>query len=124
MAKRILWVCGNSGAGKSTLAEWVWNHSLDSIWLDADVMRKVWPGLGFSQDDRYEQNFRLARLASVLVEQGFDVIISSICPYRDLRKKIKSMLPDVQFAYLSGGKPSSEMYPYEEPDQEEKNGSV
>ncbi|MCH7762066.1 adenylyl-sulfate kinase, partial [candidate division TA06 bacterium] len=40
----ILWITGNSGAGKTTLAERL--VSRNTIILDGNLLRQVWPGLG------------------------------------------------------------------------------
>jgi len=129
----IIWFVGNSGSGKSTAAKAIVKRG-GIIWLDGDAMRKVWPGLGFSKEDRWEQNMRIARLASALHSQGFDVVVSSICPYRKLRDEIRELLTDpevtdgssvfpsrclVDFIFLAGGKEPSEEYPYEgrQPDE-------
>ena len=74
----------------------------DVIHLDGDVMRTVWK-LGFSKEDRYENNLRIARIAKILREQGYDVVISTICPYKDLREKCKEIC-GCKFVYLEGGK--------------------
>ena len=104
----ITWVTGNSGAGKTTLAKRLLKHE---IHLDGDEMRAVWPGVGLDEGSRREQNLRVARLAKTLENQGFDVIVSTICPYRDLREQIKTMT-GCRFIYLEGGKEGVE-YPYE-----------
>jgi len=103
----VWWITGNSGAGKTTLAL----QMKDVIHLDGDVMRMVWQ-LGFSKEDRYEQNLRIARLAKVLRNQGFNVVVSTICPYKDLREKVQEIC-GCKFIYLEGGKEPNEEYPYE-----------
>lgn len=56
---------------------------MNAINLDGDIMRSsISKGLGFSNADRLENNLRIARLASVLESQGFDVVVSTICPGR------------------------------------------
>lgn len=104
----ITWITGNSGSGKTTLA-----HRLkrDEIVLDGDVLRSIWPGLGLSVNDRREQNLRAARLANMLHEQGFDVIVATICPYRELRNEVQK-ITNCRFIFLPGGK-SGKDYPYE-----------
>lgn len=85
----------------------------DEIILDGDAMRAVWVGMGFSEADRREQNLRVARLAKELEGQGFNVIVATICPYRDLRDEVQK-ITNCRFIYLSGGK-SGDQFPYEEP---------
>ena len=104
----ITWITGNSGSGKTTLAK---KMRKDEIILDGNILRMVWPGLGFSKEDRQEQNLRVARLAKMLEEQGFGVIIATICPYKDLRDEVQK-ITGCTFIYLAGGKSGVE-YPYE-----------
>jgi cytidyltransferase-like protein len=103
----VWWLTGNSGSGKTTTAL----QFKDAIHLDGDVMRTVW-SLGFSKEDRYEQNLRIAKLAKVLRNQGHNVVVSTICPFKDLREKVQEIC-DCKFLYVEGGKEPSENYPYE-----------
>lgn len=107
----IRWITGNSEAGKTTLARGMRRHE---IILDGDALRGVWPGLDWSEVSRREQNLRTARLAKLLEDQGFDVIVATICPYRDLREQVRS-ITGCEFIYLEGGREGPE-YPYERPD--------
>jgi adenylylsulfate kinase len=104
----ITWITGNSGSGKTTLANRMRKHE---VVLDGDAMRAVWPGLGFSKHDREEQNLRVARLAKTLEQQGFDVIVATICPYKDLRERVRA-ITGCRFIYLEGGREGVQ-YPYE-----------
>jgi len=108
-----IWFTGNTGSGKSYAA-----HSLRSSLsfpaavLDGDDMREVWPGLGFSAVDRITQNLRIAKLAKLLTEQGIQVIVAAICPYRRLRDEVKKIC-GCEFRFLEGGLPPSDLCPYE-----------
>ncbi len=123
----ITWLIGNSGAGKTYLADyliqfrankWEDNYQLKNpyhncIWLDGDKMRGVWPGLDFSKKHRNMQNLRIARLAKLLDKQGFNILVTSICPYKELRKRVKE-ITNCKFIYIEGGKEGKE-YPFEHP---------
>lgn len=110
----IYWFHGNSGSGKTHLA--IHYQQDNKIILDADDMREVWTDLKFSKEDRYEQNFRLAKMARLLSIQGYNVVVASICPYADLRRKILDIIPTVRWVYVNSpeSKPSSKEYPFEE----------
>jgi adenylylsulfate kinase len=109
----ITWIYGQSKAGKTTLAKkMIAESSSKIVLLDGDDMRKVWT-IGFSKEDRWENNLRIARLAATLESQGFDVIVATICPYRDLRKEIRNLIK-CRFIYVPGGKPTTNEYPFEE----------
>jgi len=105
----ITWLTGNSESGKTWLAKAL-QHTYGGIILDGDDMRKCWD-LGFSKEDRWEQNSRVAKIANVLDAQGYDVIVATICPYMSLRAYVK-YLTGCRFIYLDGGKKGKE-YPYE-----------
>lgn len=111
----ILWVTGNSGAGKTALANEL--VSDNSVILDGDDMRELWPELGFSKENRFESNLRVARLAKLMESQGLDVIVATICPYIELRKMVKDICSCI-FVYIPGGKYSTEEHPYELPEKE------
>lgn len=104
----ITWLTGNSGSGKTWLAR---RMKQDEILLDGDELRKVWK-LGLSKSDRTIHNLRIARLARLLDAQGKDVIVATICPYKELRERIKKIIK-VKFIYIEGGQEPSEKYPYD-----------
>jgi len=106
----VTWITGNSGAGKTTLAKKIIAHD-GGILLDGDAMRKCWT-LGFSKEDRWENNLRIAKIVNELSSQGFNVIVATICPFKDLRQEVEK-ITNCRFIYLSGGKESSNEYPYE-----------
>lgn len=73
--------CGSSGAGKTTAAlSYIQNHSEDNvILLDGDHVRSTLsPDLTWTDEDRREQNRRVAAVAMIMMDQGCDVVISTI----------------------------------------------
>ena len=112
----ITWIYGNTGAGKSTLSKRLAEDEEQTIILDGDALRTIWTDLDLSEASRREQNLRASRLAKLLEDQGFDVIVATICPYRDLREQVKA-ITDCRFIYLEGGKTGPE-YPFEPPGDE------
>ena len=87
----IEWIYGDSGMGKTTLAKKIISSTPNSVLLDGDDMRKVWPELKFSDEDRYTQNIRVARLARVLELQGFNVVVATINPSEATRKEVQQI---------------------------------
>jgi len=118
----ITWILGQSNAGKSTLAnalQGIEDGNMGSpyhlsINLDGDDLRKIWTDLGFSKRDRYEQNLRVAKLAKLLDDQGVNVVVSVICPYKELRAKIKK-ITNCKFIYIEGGD-EGDKFPFEHPE--------
>lgn len=104
----VIWVTGNSGAGKTAMA--LQMKPENCILLDGDMVRDIYP-TGFSKDDRWDHNIRVAKLAKMLSGQGVGVIVSLICPYEKLRKRVKEIC-GCGFIYLDV-KPKGKEYPYE-----------
>lgn len=76
----IIWIRGKRKSGKTTLAKELC-RKMNAINLDGDEMRSsISTDLGFSDEDRLENNKRIARLAKILEGQGYDVVCSTICP--------------------------------------------
>lgn len=70
-------IFGESGSGKSHLASSIKNDR--TIVLDGDGVRHyINSDLSFSDEDRMENNIRIAKIAIYLAKQGFDVIISTV----------------------------------------------
>lgn len=85
----IIWITGKRKSGKTTLAKELCSK-MGAINLDGDKMRvSISTDLGFSNADRFTNNVRIAKLSKVLEEQGFDVVVSTICPdIKGLREEI------------------------------------
>ncbi|OHA15794.1 MAG: hypothetical protein A3B08_02145 [Candidatus Taylorbacteria bacterium RIFCSPLOWO2_01_FULL_43_44] len=111
--KRVIWLTGNTGSGKSSLA-YLLKDRLNAIVLDGDEMRaSISSDLGFSKEEREEHNLRVARLAKILNEQGHNVVVSVIAPFRATRAKITKLI-NPYWIYIKGGKVGSKT-PYEIP---------
>jgi adenylylsulfate kinase len=79
-SEMVIWITGKSGAGKTTLAKELCSK-MKAINLDGDDMRaSLTKGLGFSDEDRLQNNIKIATLARILEKQGFDIVVSTICP--------------------------------------------
>jgi len=46
-------------------------------------------------------------------DQGFNVVVSLICPYKELRKKVKA-ITNCKFIYIEGGE-EGKKYPFDKP---------
>lgn len=85
----IQWIYGPSGCGKSTLARKLLNQ--ETVHLDGDDMRRVWTDLKFTDADRMTNNVRIAHMARVLDRQGFNVVVSTICPTQEIRDAVQKI---------------------------------
>ena len=114
----IIWLTGNSGAGKTTLAYGIRDHFKESapvLVLDGDEMRStISIDEGFSDEDRIKHNARVARLAKLMSEHGFLVIVAVIAPFDDARHMV-SKICNPKWIYLKRSGLESEDRPYEPP---------
>jgi len=98
----VVWFTGLSGSGKSTLAHAV-EESLHqagcrTFVLDGDNVRHGLCGnLGFSVEDRWENIRRIAEAAKLMSEAGVVVLTAFISPFRDDRKRARSLFPAGDF---------------------------
>ncbi len=96
----ILWLTGLSGSGKSTLA-FALEQNLHRLGyqvyvLDGDNMRHgLCADLGFSPEDRAENIRRVGEVAGVFARAGMLVITAFISPYRDDRRNVRKMEPEM-----------------------------
>jgi adenylyl-sulfate kinase len=97
-----IWLTGMSGAGKSTLA-----HIAEAVLLKKDYHILVMDGdavrsglcrdLGFSAEDRRENNRRVAELAKFFAERGIICICALISPSAAFREEAKLIIGEEFF---------------------------
>lgn len=85
----VLWLTGLSGSGKTTLARRVL-AALEQRGgrvehLDGDEMRRLFPGTGFTKEERDMNVRRAGHLAGLLEKHGVFVIASFVSPYAGAR---------------------------------------
>lgn len=91
----ILWITGIPASGKTTLARRLVRHfrslGQPAEVVDGDDVRKIISsGLGFSKEDRLENNRRIAWIARLLARNGVIAIVASVSPYTTGRKDARS----------------------------------
>lgn len=92
---KVLWFTGLSGSGKSTIANLLSKELENSIVLDGDILRSgLSKDLGFSKEDRTENHRRVAEVAKIISNLGYNVIVAFISPYEIHRKTAKEILGD------------------------------
>ena len=101
-----VWFTGLSGAGKSTicrmLAPKLRARGYRVRVLDADSLRKtLCRDLGFSKTDRDENIARISRLAKVLVDRGFIVLVAAISPYQQARVAARGHIGSLLEVYVN-----------------------
>ena len=98
----VLWFTGLSGSGKSTLAHAVEEelHQMGcrTFVLDGDNIRHgVNSDLSFSDEDRKENIRRVGEISKLFIEAGVIVLAAFISPFREGRRKVRSMIPHSDF---------------------------
>lgn len=99
---KCLWLTGLSGSGKSTIATNVRKElskkGINSYIIDGDNIRSsLNKDLGFSNEDRIENNRRVAHLARILYEAGVVPIVATISPNKSSRSFARSLFGDNEF---------------------------
>lgn len=97
-----LWFCGLSGSGKSTIAvgleRFLFQKGYTTQVLDGDNIRSgINSNLGFSVEDRLENNRRVAEIAKLYNMSGLITINSFISPTQSIRNKAKEIIGDAFF---------------------------
>ncbi|WP_298504540.1 adenylyl-sulfate kinase [uncultured Maribacter sp.] len=93
---------GLSGSGKSTLANALENHlykqKMHVYVLDGDNIRKgINRNLGFSPEDRSENNRRVGEISKLFIDAGCIVLAAFVSPYIKDRENIKQTVGSDNF---------------------------
>ena len=101
----MLWFTGLSGSGKSTIAvrvhEELERRGAEAEYIDGDALREVFPGTGFTREEREEHLRRTGYMASRLAAHGVTVVASFVSPYRASREFIRKLCPGFAEIYVS-----------------------
>jgi adenylyl-sulfate kinase len=94
---KVFWLYGRSGAGKTTLAQrlraGLQDRNIPVIYLDGDEMRSsLCSDLGFKSEARLENHRRIAEIARLLVQQGMNVVVSTMAPEHQHRDLVSGIL--------------------------------
>jgi len=91
----VVWFTGLPCAGKTTIAERVAcelaRRKVKVEHLDGDHIRNLFPGTGFTRDERNRHLKRIGYMASLLEKHGVTVIASFVSPYARSRAQIRDL---------------------------------
>ena len=90
MQGTLVYITGLSGSGKSTLAKGVVNDLLNlfkihAIYLDGDLLRSCVSNDNYTLQGRLEMASYYVKVAKLLVDQGFIVVLSTISMFEAVR---------------------------------------
>jgi adenylylsulfate kinase len=88
----IYYLIGQPHAGKTTLSKLLKQHLYPQniIQIDGDEIRDIFQNKDYSEEGRRKNIQRAQDIAKFLNAKGFDVIMSLVSPYKDLRDELKS----------------------------------
>lgn len=98
----VIWLYGLSGSGKSTIAnaleKTLFEEGKNTYVLDGDNVRMgLNKNLGFSKEDRQENQRRIAEVAKLFVDAGVICIAAFISPMQSDRDMIKAIIGEDHF---------------------------
>ncbi len=85
----IYWFTGQPGAGKTTLAVELMKRIDNTIHIDGDNLRDILKNYDYTPNGRVKNITNVIVLARFLDYKGFNVVISVVAPYRELRESLK-----------------------------------
>jgi adenylyl-sulfate kinase len=93
----VVWLTGLSASGKSSIARAVFAElsagGVDAELLDGDDLRQtLCRDLGFSAEDRRENNRRIGELAATRAHAGKIVLVAAIAPFRETREQLRARI--------------------------------
>ena len=87
--KMIYYLVGQPHAGKTTLSKLLKDYLHHVIQIDGDDIRDIFQNKDYSEEGRRKIIQRAQDIAMFLNVKGFNVIISLVSPYKDLRDELK-----------------------------------
>lgn len=98
----VFWLTGLSGAGKSTLAHMaeasLFAEGCNVVVFDGDAVRSGLCGdLGFSPEDRKENNRRIAEVAKLFMRSGAICLCAFISPSASVRRQVREIVGPAYF---------------------------
>ena len=98
----VVWLTGLSGSGKTTIAREVERmlvgRGIQTAVLDGDRVRHGLSGdLGFSDEDRAENNRRVGEVAKLFFEQGIVTLCTFVSPFEKDRALVRGLIPEGRF---------------------------
>ena len=93
----IYWFTGQPGSGKTVLSVLL-KHYLEKnylknvIHIDGDDLREIFENKDYSKEGRIKNIVFAQQLAQFCHIKGFDVVVSLVSPYKDVRESFKEKM--------------------------------
>jgi adenylylsulfate kinase len=85
----IIWLTGQPGSGKTTICKRILWDKPGVFHIDGDELRSLFNNQKYGREGREENIKRAQDIAKFIHNQGYDVIVSLVAPYRELRENFK-----------------------------------
>ena len=95
----VYWFTGQPGHGKTKLGEKL-KHHLETngtkpvIQVDGDDLRELFKNKDYSKEGRIKNITFAQGMSKFLNNKGYDVVVSVVSPYRDIREDFKKDMGD------------------------------
>jgi adenylylsulfate kinase len=92
--KKIFWFTGQPGSGKTVLALLLKKHLEEKyndfvFHIDGDELRTLFNNMKYDKDGRETNITRAQDVAKFVHNNGFDVIVSMVSPFKEIREQFK-----------------------------------
>jgi len=104
--KRVYWFTGQPGSGKTVLALLLKKHLEEKykekvFHIDGDDLRSLFNNMKYDKDGRETNIQRAQDVAKFVHNDGYDVIVSMVSPYKEIREQFKEeMGMDIMEIYV------------------------
>jgi adenylylsulfate kinase len=91
---KIYWFTGQPGSGKTVLSNRLKNY-IEQIYnkkvfhIDGDDLRTLFKNTNYGKEGRQENIKRAQDISKFIHSQGYDVIVSLVSPYKEMRDQFK-----------------------------------
>lgn len=101
----VYWFTGFAGAGKTTIGKLFYNklrqQKENVVFLDGDILRDVFGNdLGYSIADRKISAGRNSRICKMLVDQGIDVVCTTISMFHECQQWNRDNIDNYREIYI------------------------
>lgn len=96
----IYWFYGQPGSGKTTLANAL-NLRISGIQVDGDDVRSVFNNKDYSKEGRIKNLTLINNIVRFLDHKKFDVIVSVVSPYQEIRDQMLDLNIKYFYVYTS-----------------------
>lgn len=98
---KCYWFTGLQCSGKTTLAKKFCDVIPNSILLDGDAIRQsINYDIGFTKDDVRTNIVKIANLCKLLMDQGYNVIVSCVSKNKNDRAEARSIIGENQYTEI------------------------